>query len=147
MCPRWAMAARWSGCGSGLERTIFLFTTQLSLCAILSAVRQLVAAQVSLHCYGQLNSGRGRLYVNCWALNANSVKSWRKMTFIQKKTIKILKWTLTGVLISLIKQIEHCVFFLRIIIAVRKHGSVKASWPSLVEHSAKITNSALGQQQ
>lgn len=45
-----------------------MFTTQLSLCTVPPAVRQLVAAQVSLHCYGQPNSGKGRLYVNCGAL-------------------------------------------------------------------------------
>lgn len=44
-------------------------------------------------------------------------------------------------------QTDRTFFFLRNIIAARKHGSVKASLPLLVERSAKITSLPLGQQQ
>lgn len=44
-------------------------------------------------------------------------------------------------------QTDRTFFFLRNIIAAKKRGSVKASLPLLVEHSAKITSLPLEQQQ
>lgn len=138
------MAARWSGCGSDLERTLFLFTTQLSLCTVPPAVRQLVAAQVSLHCYGQPNSGKGRLYVNCGALKEQCgiVKENDFYTKENNKNVEMnTHWS------PYMPDQTDRTFFLRNIIAARKRGSVKASLPLLVERSAKITSLPLGQQQ